>query len=328
MSPQYKAPGKRWQGAGSWEDISELLADVEDEDLRRRYRVRERAGEEDLPAHEHPETARAFAAPEPAEAPPGPEAFDTAVSDPDASPSPPPPETSSPDDVHGVPAKGAASAAGESNDDRRKRASWWATSAPDEDLRGGARGQPVGVTHTAERRPARPGHRTGAAWGALAGMVATALYLATVQAGTDWTGILCMFLVGFLVGPAFLLFSVHGSWGHVLASMLLPEFDLGYWTLRIGGGLLSIAWLWLARVSFDQFAAWSPLPAAPVLAAVLVVLGSGFGLFFHWLGGGEHYRHLSIPAVLSGMPLAVVVSCGILAVGFGAEAGTAAGLGR
>ena len=290
MSPQYKAPGKGWQGAGSWEDIGELLSDVEDESLRRRYRVRERAGEEDLPAHEHPETVRAFAAPEPTEAPPGPEAFDAAVSDPDASLSLPPPETSSPEDVHGVLVEG--------------------------------------VSKAAQRWSARPGHRTGAAWGALAGMVATALYLATVQAGTDWTGILCMFLVGFLVGPAFLLFSVHDSWGQVLTSMLLPEFDLGYWTLRIGGGLLSIAWLWLASASFDQFAAWSPLPAAPVLAAVLVVLGSGFGLFFHWLGGGEHYRHLSIPAVLSGMPLAVVVSCGILAVGFGAEAVTAAGLGR
>ena len=324
MSPQYLPPGKRWQRAGSWDDIRELLSDVEDEGLRRRYRVRERAGEDDLLAHEHPETEPAFVAPEPAEAPPEPEVSHAAAPNPDASPPLPPPETSLPDDAHGVSGSGAAAVPGESNADRPKGASWWATTTPGKDRRGGTRGRPVRVTPTAERWPARHGSRTGAAWGAVAGMVATALYLGTVQVGTEWTGILCMFLVGLLVGPALLLFSVHDSWGQVLASMLLPEFDLGYWSLRIGGGLLSIAWLWLARASFDQFATWSPLPAAPVLATVLVVLGSGFGLFFHWLDGGEQYRHTSIPAVLSGMPLAVVVSFGILALGLVADAGTVA----
>ena len=51
MSPQYKARGKGWQATGSWEDIQDVLLSVKDEGLRRKIRVRDRAGEEDLPAH-------------------------------------------------------------------------------------------------------------------------------------------------------------------------------------------------------------------------------------------------------------------------------------
>ena len=266
MSPQYKAPRKRWQSAASWQDIRDILSSILDETERATWRVRRRAGDKDLSVRQHPETKQLFAPPPP------PSTIAAPTTDP--APLPPPPPAS-----------------------------------------------PVPEATSAGR----------AAWGAVAGVVGSALYLGTVRAGTGRTGILCMFLTGLLLSPAFLMASAHQSWRQVFASTLALGAGLDYWIVRVTGGLLSIAWLWLASTSFDRFATWSPLPIATTLVMFFVALGSGLAIFFHWCFGRNGRRgrarlaavagsrHPSISAALSGMPLAVVASCGILAMGLGAD---------